>query len=259
MPVFHQSADLDTVGAGLPVHALEPLAVPGGAMGALRRSDEDAFAAVLLQLGHVGWAALDWGEGDCDGLAGWSRILAEGAALWPLCEPGRVQTSDGRVLHGVAPSGAKRGDRFICAHDERLHDKAFGTLRGLHEKLASFGFALGARMNTICLTGCGDTLFACFPGGGAQYGAHYDGGPGDARRLTMILYPNEEWRDEEDGGALMLFDATSRCWRAVAPRAGRLVVFRSDKVLHKVAPAHRERWALTLFMAGEDKRKAPDP
>ena len=48
----------------------------------------------------------------------------------------------------------------------------------------------------------------------------------------------------------MLADAAHRCWRSVLPQAGRLVLFRSDPVLHKVAPAHRKRWALTLFFHG---------
>ena len=63
------------------------------------------------------------------------------------------------------------------------------------------------------LGGASDTLFACFPGGGAKYNSHYDGGPGDPRKLTCILYVNERWR-REDGGELMLFDAGAGCWRS---------------------------------------------
>ena len=40
-----------------------------------------------------------------------------------------------------------------------------------------------------------------------------------------------------------------RCWRTVTPRAGRVVLFRSDRVLHKVAPAYATRYALTMFYA----------
>ena len=248
----------------MPVHELDVTSLcPGGAMGALRSGDERALDKVLLQLGHVGWAALDWGEGDTDGSDAsapdaWSRILAEGEALWPLMEPGKVMTADGRSWSGVSPSGARRGDRFITAFDERLSDDAgsWRALRSLHEKLRAFGFALGARMRSIRLTHSGDTLFACFPGNGALYGPHYDGGPHDSRKLTMILYVNADWR-AEDGGALMIYDAGAatangqKCWRSVQPLAGRLVVFRSDRVLHKVAAAHARRFALTAFFSGE--------
>ena len=78
--------------------------------------------------------------------------------------------------------------------------------------------------------------------------------------MTAILYVNEGWR-AEDGGALMIYDAAagaeghahaaSKCWRTVPPRAGRLVIFRSDRVLHKVAPAHADRYALTMFFSGD--------
>ena len=94
-----------------------------------------------------------------------------------------------------------------------------------------------------------ESLFACFPGQGAEYGAHFDGGNGDPRKLTAILYLNEGWQAEH-GGALLMYDATSAdgpCWRSVLPRAGTLVLFRSDRVLHKVAPAFERRFALTMF------------
>ena len=111
------------------------------------------------------------------------------------------------------------------------------------------------------LIGRTDTLLACFPGKsspGARYNCHYDGGAGDARKLTAILYPNEGWQ-EEDGGALQMYDGggfgadgpTERCWRSVQPRAGRLLLFRSDRVLHKVMPAFATRYALTMFHAAK--------
>lgn len=71
---------------------------------------------------------------------------------------------------------------------------------------------------------------------GSEYGAHFDGGNGDPRKLTAILYLNEGWQPE-DGGELLMYDATRAegpCWRSVMPRAGTLVLFRADRVLHKV-------------------------
>jgi hypothetical protein len=37
-----------------------------------------------------------------------------------------------------------------------------------------------------------------------------------------------------------------RCWRSVAPTANTMLWFR-HKVLHKVCPAHKTRYALTHF------------
>ena len=269
--LYVSEMNLDVVGEGLPVHELAPIDIgPGGAMGALRRRDADAFLQIRRQLGREGWVALEWGEGDLEGSDGaavgaWKHVVREGELLWPMMEPGKLITSSGSELSGVSPSGATRGDRFIVTHDERLSNAtgAWCHLRSLHSRLAAFGFALGEGLQTVRFTGCSDSLFACFPGKGAKYNSHYDGGPGDARRLTAILYVNEGWRPE-DGGALMLYDAgntmrdgvvSEKCWRSVQPRAGRLVLFRSDRVLHKVAPTHRCRYALTIFFTGVDKAR----
>lgn len=84
--------------------------------------------------------------------------------------------------------------------------------------------------------------------------AHVHGGAHsgkDPRKLTSILYLNEGWDAARDGGCLCMHDAEHACWRTVAPTAGTLVLFRSDKVLHRVAPAHAWRCAFTLFLLGE--------
>ena len=109
----------------------------------------------------------------------------------------------------------------------------------------------------------GRALFACFPGGGAKYNCHYDGGAGDPRKLTAILYVNEGWRGADDG-RLMMYDAGSfsvqhgpgePCWRSVQPIAGRLVLFRSEMVLHKVNPSYARRFALTMFYAAKTQKE----
>jgi len=263
-PSILGEANLDAIGEGLPVHEIIPLDIgPGGAMGVLVRRDHFAFSRVLEQLGRVGWVALDWGEGDTEGLDGstpgaWERIMSEGELLWPMMEPGKIMTGDGREWAGISPSGAARGDRFVCVHDERLgrHEGAWSSLRSLHAKMQAFGFALGEQLQNVRLMDSSDTLFACFPGAGTKYNCHYDGGPGDQRRLTAILYVNEGWRPQ-DGGALMIYDkapgggAAEKCWRSVHPCAGRFVLFRSDCVLHKVAATWAKRYALTVFFIGK--------
>lgn len=92
-------------------------------------------------------------------------------------------------------------------------------------------------------------MLACFPGGGAKYGAHYDGGNDPRCKLTAICYANPDWRPE-DGGQLLMLDergGASRCWRSVEPIAGRVVFFRSEIILHKVSPSFSKRFATTCF------------
>lgn len=89
--------------------------------------------------------------------------------------------------------------------------------------------------------------------------AAYDQGPGyvrhvDAfqgggtRRLTAIYYANPHWHPD-DGGEL-------RCWppsgpRVVEPIDDRMIVFRSERLEHEVAPVHRgPRVAVTAWFWG---------
>ena len=93
-----------------------------------------------------------------------------------------------------------------------------------------------------------DVFVACFPGDGLGYGSHYDG---DSHcKLTMILYTSEGWQPAH-GGCLEMLDETRGCWWRVPPLADTLVLFRSDRVLHRVAPCYGEvpRFALTIFLS----------
>ena len=93
-----------------------------------------------------------------------------------------------------------------------------------------------------------DTFFACFPGDGLGYGSHFDGGTSTSTSvITAILYTSQNWRPEH-GGCLHMLDEKRRCWWTVPPRANTLLLFRSDRVLHKVEPCHASRLALTMFL-----------
>ena len=41
-----------------------------------------------------------------------------------------------------------------------------------------------------------------------------------------------------------------KAWRVVEPRADRLLLFRSDRVLHKVSTARKQRVSLTVSFLG---------
>jgi SM-20-related protein len=64
----------------------------------------------------------------------------------------------------------------------------------------------------------------------------------DHRRLSVILYLNEVWKEEE-GGQLRLYLPGGPV--DILPIAGRLVCFRSDKIEHEVLPATRDRLSIT--------------
>lgn len=265
------SGDLDDVGADLPAKELKPLDVgEGGILDALERGDQAVFTKIARRLGRDWWCALDWGAAPAAG--GWARLRDEGERAWPFMTPGRIIKGDGTVVDGVSPSGAPRGDRFVLTSDAQLDgpDEPFGACREVAAKLKALGEALSDSLAAeprlqMTVTRNTEALFACFPGRGAKYNVHYDGGNGDPRKLTAILYVNEDW-DVAHDGRLMLYDSggfslsapgagRERCWRCVYPRAGRLVLFRSDQVLHKVNPTWGTRYAITMFFAASTKRE----
>lgn len=64
----------------------------------------------------------------------------------------------------------------------------------------------------------------------------------DHRKLSVICYLNQDWKDEH-GGQLRMYLPDGH--RDVLPVAGRLVCFRSDQIEHEVLPATRDRLSLT--------------
>jgi len=103
-------------------------------------------------------------------------------------------------------------------------------------------------------------MVAMYPEQGAEYAVHKDSyaprdndpATGATRRLTVLAYLND-WH-ECDGGELRLHESPgdrpdSRRFEAVAPTAGKVVLFDSPRVWHAVAPSQRgDRWAVTLWV-----------
>ena len=78
---------------------------------------------------------------------------------------------------------------------------------------------------------------------GSYYMRHLDQFKGDDhRRLSVILYLNEGWKEEE-GGQLRLHLPNGPL--DVSPIGGRFVCFRSDMIEHEVLRATRDRLSIT--------------
>jgi len=81
---------------------------------------------------------------------------------------------------------------------------------------------------------------------GAYYKKHLDQfKKDDHRKLSVICYLNENWKEEE-GGQLRIYRQKESL--DVLPVAGRLVCFRSDLLEHEVLPSTRNRLSLTGWM-----------
>ncbi len=91
-----------------------------------------------------------------------------------------------------------------------------------------------------------ESHFAIYPPG-SGYQKHLDQFIGnEERKVSCILYLNDNWNNE-DGGQLRMYldknDATK--FLDIIPQAGTLVVFLSSEFLHEVLPAKRERISIT--------------
>lgn len=183
-------------------------------------------------------------------------MCSEGERLWPHMSQGQLVDLDGVTRSGISPSGAKRGDKFIGIRAAKQVRGGCEKLALMDECLTAIGEALIPALLQepalrLPIKSRSEGLFACYPGNGAEYRAHLDGGGSPHCKLTMILYPNPDWA-ASSGGALHLLDErgasfSERAWRSVQPAAGTIVLFRSDRVLHKVVPAFATRYALTAF------------
>ena len=99
------------------------------------------------------------------------------------------------------------------------------------------------------------------------YGRHFDH-TGDEdkdyrRKISLLLYLNEDGWRAEDGGILRAYarskkkggDARNK-FQDVLPEGGTLVLFDSTSVEHEVLPTRKERWAVVGWFL-IDKEKSP--
>lgn len=80
---------------------------------------------------------------------------------------------------------------------------------------------------------------------GAFYARHLDAFRGQTNRvLTTVYYLNDEWQ-KDDGGELLIYpESGDEPIERVAPEAGTLVVFLSDRFPHEVLPAKADRYSI---------------
>lgn len=80
---------------------------------------------------------------------------------------------------------------------------------------------------------------------GAFYKKHLDAFKGRSnRRLTTVMYLNDNWSDE-DGGQLVIYGDRGEVLERVKPERGTLVVFLSERFVHEVQKSRRDRLSIT--------------
>lgn len=166
--------------------------------------------------------------------AGSARAWAEAGRLTPA---------------GVGRAGAKppvedvRGDRTAWLGPD-VADPGLTPLRAWFEGLREV-LRVGARLPLRHA----EVQLAAYPPG-AVYKRHLDAFRDDpARLVTAIVYLNPDWHDGL-GGHLRAWTPDGEV--RVAPKLGRLVVFRSDAVPHAVTAATAPRFAATAWYRAAD-------
>jgi SM-20-related protein len=121
-------------------------------------------------------------------------------------------------------------DKFAAPHAAKLY------LDRLHELIHYLNEALFLSLKDY------EVHMTIYPAG-SYYKRHLDQfKKDDHRKLSVICYLNNDWKEEHGGQLRMHLPDGSR---EVLPVAGRLVCFRSDQIEHEVLPATRERLSLT--------------
>lgn len=84
---------------------------------------------------------------------------------------------------------------------------------------------------------------------GSFYSRHKDNFSGSNQRLlTAILYLNHDWKPEHGGELRLYFDeAENADYIDIPPKAGRLVLFMSNRFPHEVLPTTNNRYAITCW------------
>ena len=89
-------------------------------------------------------------------------------------------------------------------------------------------------------------------GGGGCFPLHFDTDPAlDTRRLTVIMYLNRDRWNPADGGQLQLAP-WPRPPVEIDPVGGRVVVFSSADLAHRVLPSRIPRYCLTMWLWAKD-------
>lgn len=103
-------------------------------------------------------------------------------------------------------------------------------------------------LNRYCFLSLSDYEFhlAHYPKG-SFYKKHLDQFEGRNNRLiSMIIYLNENWK-QGDGGELRVYNDEKKHFD-IAPLENRCVIFKSDKLVHEVLMANKERRSITGWM-----------
>jgi hypothetical protein len=251
-----------------------------GVLTLLETKETSGFAPIAEQLAHHGWALVPFG-GSAPGV--WSDALAE-VARAPLGDPAScgVKRTDREVelralpggraawptLHTLAQALTDVGLRLgeaLAAHaslrcrlhsytDARINVFAPGTECYAHVDRDDAADDGGSERRVDASDGrcyTKEEFLSYYRDTLRWESAQPPTGVEDRRKVTAMLFLKDgEWRSADGGEELLLAEAGAASWHKVEPRADSLLLFRSDRVLHRTALARASRVTLTVSFLG---------
>ena len=196
-----------------------------------------------------------------DGFLGHSLIKTLRAEASKLYKTGRMDKSQSArwcpvekrpILydkHNVFATQLMGGEMYDEA--PRLHEYTVALVRSLvpHINQAFPEALLSEKLASNKLAVC--------VGDGSAYDKHYDNeGLSDTRKVTFLLYMNQNWRPE-NGGVFRIYnsaDSAAGPTTDISPIADRILCFWSDRLVHSVEPSFAQRgesdhrYALTVWL-----------
>lgn len=157
------------------------------------------------------------------------------------------------LYHGqFRHAGVGKGDSFSIQPEIRS-DKVMWMdemlLTPLQQAYWDMLEGLRVAINQRCYLGLRslEAHFAMYPPG-SFYLRHLDQFQSVSyRKVSVILYLNDQWEASDNGALRMYFTAENgvETYRDVLPVGGRLVVFLSGEIPHEVLPTRKERISIT--------------
>lgn len=164
-----------------------------------------------------------------------------------LHDSGAFQTAS--IGHGVSKTlrSEIRGDCILWIEENATSPLQSELLTQLHSLMQHLNenFFLGLKRF--------ETHFAVYPPG-AGYDKHVDNHRGSgARRITFLLYLNENWQ-KGHGGELSFYrpDQEDVLITQIEPKLGTFVLFRSDLFPHQVEKSFQQRMSLTGWLRNDE-------
>ncbi len=207
--------------------------------------DSKEFSIIVEQLREKGWAVSD-------------QLLSSLLARQLLDSLLRLKSEDKMRPARIGRASTRqrrhqiRGDSIYWIQPPQAVPPESDFLGWAEEFMIHLGRALFIPMDFF------ECHYSSYPAG-ARYRLHKDQFNGsDERRISFVLYLNENW-SEELGGQLRIYQENSKSVidTEVLPVFGRVAVFLSQSIYHEVLPAQRERYSLTGWMKLNDIQKNP--